>query len=116
MANIPTLRSTSCGCCCARAIIALDVGANLGAITIGMAERVGRNGVIHAFEPQRPIYEILAVNAGRWPNIVPHCAAVGAVPGSIHVPPRDYEGSATSADIPWVAAKARRFRSSPSTA
>jgi FkbM family methyltransferase len=72
--------------------LALDVGANLGAITIGMAERVGRNGVIHAFEPQRPIYEILAVNAGRWPNIVPHCAAVGAVPGSIHVPPRDYEG------------------------
>ena len=71
--------------------IALDVGANLGAITVGMAERVGPGGLIHAFEPQRPIYEILAANATRFFNIIPHCAAVGAAPGSIHVPPRDYD-------------------------
>jgi FkbM family methyltransferase len=71
--------------------LGLDVGANLGAITIGMAERVGPSGMIHAFEPQREIFDILSANAHRYPNIIAHCAAVGAAPGAIRVPPRDYD-------------------------
>ncbi len=90
--------------------LALDVGANLGAITIGMAERVGPTGLVHAFEPQRPIYEILAANATRFPNIIPHCAAVGAAPAQSMCRRVTTRGSATSAGSRSAASRATKSR------
>src|SRR5262245_3941932 len=42
--------------------VAVDVGANIGALTIGMARLVGPSGAVLAFEPQRVIFDILAQN------------------------------------------------------
>jgi len=71
--------------------IGLDVGANVGAFTVGMADKVGPSGLIHAFEPQTAICEILRTNAAPFKNIVVHREAAGAEPGILHVPPRDYD-------------------------
>jgi FkbM family methyltransferase len=72
---------------------AIDVGANIGAMTVGMAERVGGEGRVHAFEPQGPIYELLRANTAIWPQVTQHRAAAGAEPGTIRVPPRDYDSA-----------------------
>lgn len=69
--------------------VALDVGANIGTITIGMAKRVGREGMVYAFEPQRAAFMCLCGNVA-----LTHCinhvrcfnAAVGDTDGFIQVP------------------------------
>jgi FkbM family methyltransferase len=71
--------------------VAIDVGANVGALTVGMADRVGPAGVIHAFEPQRAIHDLLCINVAPFKNIVVHHAAAGPAPGVIRVPPLDYD-------------------------
>ena len=71
--------------------IGLDVGANIGAITVGLAQKVGPAGAIHAFEPQRAIHDVLCANVAQLKNVVVHREAAGAEPGVIHVPPRDYD-------------------------
>lgn len=72
---------------------AVDVGANIGAMTVGMADRVGSKGRIHAFEPQGPIHELLRANTAFRPNVTLHRAAAGAAPGTIRVPKRDYDNA-----------------------
>jgi FkbM family methyltransferase len=42
--------------------VALDVGANIGAHTIPMAQIVGPSGLVYAFEPQRIVFQILCGN------------------------------------------------------
>ena len=42
--------------------VAIDVGANIGALTVAMARLVQPGGAIVAFEPQRAIYDILCNN------------------------------------------------------
>lgn len=69
--------------------VALDVGANIGTITIGMAKRVGREGMVYAFEPQRAAFMCLCGNVA-----LTHCinhvrcfqSAVGDHDGFIQVP------------------------------
>lgn len=69
--------------------VALDVGANVGTITIGMAKKVGREGMVFAFEPQRAAFMCLCGNVA-----LTHCinhvrcfnAAVGDTDGFIQVP------------------------------
>lgn len=41
----------------------LDIGANLGPFTIPFAKAVGDKGIVHAFEPQRIMYQMLCGNA-----------------------------------------------------
>ena len=38
--------------------VAADIGANIGALTVGMARLVAPGGAVVAFEPQRTIFEI----------------------------------------------------------
>ena len=40
--------------------VLLDIGANLGTYSLGLAPDVGPDGRIHAFEPQRIIFNMLA--------------------------------------------------------
>ena len=42
--------------------IILDIGANIGALTLPMAKYVGDNGFVHAFEPTKYAYEKLKKN------------------------------------------------------
>lgn len=72
---------------------ALDIGANIGALTLPMARTVGAKGRVLAFEPQRAIFQLLTANAAlnALSNIETRHAAVGAAAGDIVVPLIDYE-------------------------
>lgn len=71
---------------------AIEVGANIGALTVPMARRVGPNGRVLAFEPQRVLHQILCANLAlnTLTNVSAVQAAVGARAGSIGVPNVDY--------------------------
>lgn len=70
----------------------LEVGANLGAHTLALAQLVGEGGCVHAFEPQRLVFQTLAGNLAinSVTNVFAHQKAVGEAPGSIKVPVLDY--------------------------
>lgn len=42
--------------------IAVEAGANMGAMTIPMARRIGESGMIYAFEPQLAVFQQLCAN------------------------------------------------------
>ena len=60
--------------------IVIDVGANIGTFTIPMATKVGKHGIVHAFEPQRVLSQILSANAvlNELHNVHVHNIAVGS--------------------------------------
>lgn len=64
-----------------------DIGANIGASTLPLADIVGQQGLVLAFEPQPENYDLLLANVctRRW--IVTKRAAVGDQRGEIAVPP-----------------------------
>jgi FkbM family methyltransferase len=66
----------------------VEVGANIGAHTVELSRRVGPTGMVHAFEPQRIVFQTLCANLAlnACANVFAHQAAVGAVPGEILVP------------------------------
>ena len=72
--------------------VALDVGANVGGHTVRLAQLVGSEGIVIAFEPQRVTFQTLCANAALNGLLNVHCywAAVGAAPGRITLPALDY--------------------------
>jgi FkbM family methyltransferase len=70
----------------------LEIGANLGAHTVFLAKATGPGGVVHAFEPQRVVFQILSANAAlnALTNVYTHHAAAGREAGTIQVPRLDY--------------------------
>ncbi|HSV30049.1 MAG TPA: FkbM family methyltransferase, partial [Candidatus Omnitrophota bacterium] len=70
----------------------LDVGANIGAHTLFFARAVGPAGRVHAFEPQRVVFQSLCANMALNDITWAHChwKAVGAAPGIASIPPVDY--------------------------
>lgn len=72
--------------------VVVDAGASIGAHAVPLARRVGPGGMVHAFEPQRFIFSILAANLvlNELPQGRAHHAAVGAAPGTIEVPTIDH--------------------------
>jgi FkbM family methyltransferase len=72
--------------------VVLDIGSNIGAHTVPLAQFVGPSGRVLAFEPQRiPFYSLCAnVVLNNLDNVVCHQAAVGEVAGSLAVPELDY--------------------------
>ena len=73
-------------------MVALDIGANIGAHTVPMAQKVGPQGRVLAFEPQRQVFQLLAANVAlnALANVIARHAAVGAAAGEITVPLIDY--------------------------
>jgi FkbM family methyltransferase len=67
----------------------VDAGANIGTHTIAFANFVGPTGIVHAYEPQRRTFTMLAgnvaLNAIDWVDC--HQQAVGETAGEIRVPP-----------------------------
>jgi FkbM family methyltransferase len=64
----------------------LDVGGNIGSITIALAEHVGPTGVIHIFEPSPKFFNIIKKNIAlnNFSNIVSaHQVALGAKSGTV---------------------------------
>jgi FkbM family methyltransferase len=66
----------------------LDVGACIGTHTVAFAGLVGPAGLVHAFEPQRRNFLMLAGNVAlnALENVVCHWSAVGDSSGKIRVP------------------------------
>lgn len=70
----------------------LDIGANFGTYTIGLARLVGPNGKVHAFEPQRLIFNLLvgSVALNSLTNVYCHNVALGNEQGKVEIPQYDY--------------------------
>jgi FkbM family methyltransferase len=73
-------------------MIALDIGANIGVHTVGMAKKVGRQGRVYAFEPQRALFQMLCGNVAlnALGNVNAFMIALGNKSGQIDVPVVDY--------------------------
>jgi FkbM family methyltransferase len=69
----------------------LDIGANIGAHTVDLSRLAGPEGAVHAFEPQRLMFQMLCANVAlnSCANVFTHQVAAGAVNGTVLVPPLD---------------------------
>jgi FkbM family methyltransferase len=71
----------------------LDVGANIGLVTLRLSKRVGSSGTVHAFEPNPAIADRLAASlrASNARNVKLHRIALGDVRGTaqLHIPNRN---------------------------
>ena len=76
--------------------VILDVGANIGVFTLLFARIAGPAGLVHAFEPQRVMFHMLAGNMAlnSIDNVHCHYLAVGAVPGTARLPRLNYRSEA----------------------
>ncbi len=74
-------------------VTALDVGANFGTYSMAMAKAVGPHGKVHAFEPQRLIYNLLvgSVALNSLTNVYCHNVALGEREDRIEIPQFDYD-------------------------
>lgn len=74
-----------------RGSVVVEVGANIGAHTVLLSRLVGVEGAVHAFEPQRIVFQTLCANLAlnQCVNVFTHQAGVGAATGSITAPPVD---------------------------
>jgi len=72
--------------------IVIDVGANVGTYSIALAQVVGPFGKIHAFEPQRIVYNMLAgsIALNSFTNVHCYNVALGDHEGAIEIPQFDY--------------------------
>jgi FkbM family methyltransferase len=72
--------------------VVIEAGANLGSHTVPLARKAGPKGMVHAFEPQRIVYQIMCANVviNELTNVRTYHAAVGEQVGTIEVPPVDY--------------------------
>jgi len=75
--------------------LVVDVGANIGALTLFLAQAVGPRGAVVAIEPQRAVHQLLCTNLAL--NEISHVraihAAAGRSPGRAFVPVSDYANS-----------------------
>jgi FkbM family methyltransferase len=73
--------------------VVVDGGANIGFVAVPAALAVrAKGGVVHAFEPQRMLYNALCgtVALNSLDNLLVHHRAVGAAPGVLSVPHINY--------------------------
>jgi FkbM family methyltransferase len=70
----------------------LDLGANIGLLTVPVARLVHPGGKVIAFEPQRIVYQMLCGNLAlnAIDNVVAYNSGVGRTTGFITVPSLDY--------------------------
>ena len=76
--------------------LALDVGANLGAFSVPLAQKLGqRNGLVYSFEPQRVVFYQLCANifVNRLDNCMAYNMGVGDVAGTLELPDNNYDSS-----------------------
>jgi FkbM family methyltransferase len=68
--------------------IALDVGANVGAVTLALARHIGPSGHVHSFEPGPPNLRRLQANLDLNPalaaRVTVHPTGVSDTPGELH--------------------------------
>ena len=72
--------------------LVIDVGANIGAHTLFLAQTTGPRGTVFAIEPQRVVYQLLCTNMAlnEVGNVHAIRAGAGRAPGRAFVPIMDY--------------------------
>ncbi len=75
-----------------RGDVVVDAGANIGAHTVFFAQRVGVEGLVLAFEPQRVLYQTLCANVAlnSIPNVMAMARGLAEKDGSMNLPSMDY--------------------------
>ena len=76
----------------------LDIGANLGVVTLHLAKLVGKGGVIHSFEPNPRVADLLirSIERNGLENVRLHTCALGAEAGTLSLSfPGNNTGQAT---------------------
>ena len=70
----------------------VEVGANIGSHTVGLAKRVGPSGKVFAFEPQRACFALLQsqIALNQLHNVVAFNEGSGASNRELWLPPIDY--------------------------
>lgn len=73
--------------------VVVEVGANIGALTLPLSQIVGRAGSVYAFEPQRLVFQMLCANLALNDIRNVECAqvAVGMEPGATTIEHVDYD-------------------------
>ena len=73
--------------------VVVDVGANIGTLTLSLASAVGRSGRVIAYEPQSLVHALLTTNAATNGAFQIECvhAAVGDATGDARIPKCDPE-------------------------
>lgn len=68
--------------------IVVEVGANIGSLTVPLARKVGNTGGVYAFEPQRLAFQTLCANVAlnSLINVWGYNVACGETAGSVRVP------------------------------
>lgn len=93
---------------------AIDVGANIGALSLPMLKAVGPTGRVICFEPQPPLAKLLratlALNAANPASYHVYNCALGAEPGELTVPPVDYNAEANNFGCVSLAADGKGAR------
>ena len=72
---------------CESGDVAIDVGANVGEVSVILSQRVGAEGHVVAFEPHPRIYRYLVGNLAlnRCANVSPRNVAVGDMAGRVRM-------------------------------
>jgi len=76
----------------------LDIGANCGCHTVTMAKQTGPSGVVHAFEPQRIVFQQLNGNVflNELYNVVTHNVALSDTSGLARMTTPDFKSQLTN--------------------
>jgi FkbM family methyltransferase len=71
--------------------VVVEAGANIGGHTVELARLAGPHGAVHAFEPQRIVFQTLCANLAlnQCDNVFAYQSAVGAECGTALVPPME---------------------------
>jgi len=66
----------------------IEIGANIGALTVPLSRSVGPHGMVYAIEPQLPIFNLLCGNLALngITNVRPMHCAMGQTHGSVNIP------------------------------
>jgi FkbM family methyltransferase len=75
------------GCMDLKGSVCLDIGANLGMFSLAMSEAVGKDGVVHAFEPEAYNFNLLCHNlkVNNAVNVLARPVAIGDSVGSCSI-------------------------------
>ena len=73
--------------------VVVEVGANVGSHSVGLAKQVGPGGRLVAVEPQAEVFQALCANVALngLHNVDCLQCALGEEPGTLNVRPQDYE-------------------------
>jgi FkbM family methyltransferase len=67
----------------------IEAGANIGSLTSALAGMVGPHGRVHAFEPQRDLFELLKRNAAHLRQVTAWPHALASVTGTVEYHPQN---------------------------